>query len=92
MSDGKCPVCDSTVSSLKPIYDEKHLGASIENAKSCTSAAEQRVADLDSEAKLMSQMMSKRDDAKAILEKYNIDRAQSRLTRCARIQIGASRR
>ena len=73
LSDGKCPVCDSTVSSLKPIYDEKHLGASIENAKSCTSAAEQRVADLDSEAKLMNQMMSKRDDAKAILEKYNID-------------------
>ena len=73
LSDGKCPVCDSKVRSLKPIYDEKHLGASIENAKSCTSAAEQRVADLDSEAKLMNQMMSKKDDAKAILEKYNID-------------------
>ena len=26
LSDGKCPVCDSKVRSLKPIYDEKHLG------------------------------------------------------------------
>ena len=29
LSDGKCPVCDSKVRSLKPIYDEKHLCASI---------------------------------------------------------------
>ena len=73
LSDGKCPVCDSKVSSLKPIYDERHLCTSIKDAKSCTSAAEQRVTKLESEAKLMRQEIDKDHDAKIALEKHSID-------------------
>ncbi|MDI1495718.1 MAG: SMC domain-containing protein [Cenarchaeum symbiont of Oopsacas minuta] len=70
--DGKCPVCDSTVDSLKPIYDEKQLNASIEETKSHINAMEQNLTELELECKRITKELDIERDTRSELRKYNI--------------------
>ena len=74
--DGKCPVCDSAVLSLKPIYDEKHLHSAIKEAKSLIIAADESVSKLGFDANHTRDEIEKRHDADIELGKYSIEYAK----------------
>ncbi len=74
--DGKCPVCDSAVLSLKPIYDEKHLHSAIKGAKSLIIAADESVSKLGFDANHTRDEIEKRHDADIELGKYSIEYAK----------------
>lgn len=72
LKDGKCPVCDSTVDHLKPIFQIEHLSQEQKNAESEIHALEQKKLALSREKKETSEKLQKAIMAKSTLDAHSI--------------------
>lgn len=70
--DGKCPVCDSAVDHLKPIFQIEHLVQEQKNAESEITTIEQKKLSLSKEKKEVSEKLQKAIAAKSTLDAHSI--------------------
>ncbi|MBI5145783.1 MAG: SMC family ATPase [Thaumarchaeota archaeon] len=72
LQDGKCPVCDSTVDHLKPIFQIEHLIQEQKNAESEIRTFEQKKLEMSKEKKETSEKLQKAIIAKSTLDAHFI--------------------
>jgi len=72
LQDGKCPVCDSTVDQLKPIFQIGHLIQERQNAESEIHVLEQKKLTLSKEKKETAEKLQKAIMAKSTLDAHSI--------------------
>jgi exonuclease SbcC len=72
LQDGKCPVCDSAVDHLKPIFQIEHLVQEQKNAESEIISLEQKKLALSKEKKEISEKLQKAIAAKSTLDAHSI--------------------
>ncbi|HSA98031.1 MAG TPA: SMC family ATPase, partial [Candidatus Nitrosotenuis sp.] len=72
LQDGKCPVCDSPVERLKPIFQIEHLQQEQQGAESEIKALEQKKLQAAKEKKEISERLQKAIAAKSTLEAHSI--------------------
>jgi len=76
LQDGKCPVCDSHVDTLKPVFQIEHIKEEQENLKSQIKTLEAKKADLIQEEKKIQDNVKKAAAAKATLDAHFIQRPE----------------
>ncbi|WP_042687214.1 AAA family ATPase [Candidatus Nitrosotenuis chungbukensis] len=75
LQDGKCPVCDSAVDRLKPIFQIEHLRQEQQSAESEIHALEQKKLALSKEKKETSEKLQKAIAARSTLDAHSIQNA-----------------
>ncbi|MBM3904826.1 MAG: SMC family ATPase, partial [Thaumarchaeota archaeon] len=76
LQDGKCPVCDSHVDKLKPVFQTEHIKEEQENIKSQIQALESKKSSLIQEEKETLEHGKKATAAKATLDAHSIQRPE----------------
>ena len=72
LKDGKCPVCDSTVDHLKPLFQKKHIEDEIKEIKNKTKKLENEKDELEQNIDSLSDDLEKSKKAETILSTYKI--------------------
>ncbi|HEY8109644.1 MAG TPA: AAA family ATPase, partial [Candidatus Nitrosotenuis sp.] len=72
LQDGKCPVCDSTVDHLKPIFQIERLAQEQKNAESEIHSLEQKKLEMSREKRECSEKLQKAIMAKSTLDAHSI--------------------
>lgn len=72
LQDGKCPVCDSAVDHLKPIFQIEHLAQEQKNTESEIRSLEQKKLALSKEKKETSEKLQRAIMAKSTLDAHSI--------------------
>ena len=72
LQDGKCPVCDSSVDHLKPIFQIEHLAQEQKNTESEIRTLEQKKLALSKEKKETSEKLQRAIMAKSTLDAHSI--------------------
>lgn len=72
LQDGKCPVCDSTVDHLKPIFQIEHLSHEQKNAESEIRALEQKKLEMSREKRDTQDRLQRAIIAKSTLDAHMI--------------------
>lgn len=72
LQDGKCPVCDSSVDHLKPIFQIEHLKQEQQNAEAQTHTLEIKKQQLISQKREFSETLQKAVAAKSTLDAHSI--------------------
>lgn len=72
LQDGKCPVCDSSVDHLKPIFQIEHLKQEQQNAEAQTHTLEIKKQQLISQKREFSEKLQKAVAAKSTLDAHSI--------------------
>jgi exonuclease SbcC len=76
LQDGKCPVCDSDVDKLKPIFQVEHIKKEQEKIKSQIQTLEQKRLQLIQEEKELQDLSKKATAAKATLDAHSIQKPE----------------
>lgn len=76
LQDGKCPVCDSHVDKLKPVFQVEHIKEEQENIKSQIQTLEKKRLALVQEEKETLENSKKATVARATLDAHSIDRPE----------------
>ena len=76
LQDGKCPVCDSHVDKLKPVFQVEHIKEEQEKIKSEIQTLEQSRLQLSQEEKQFSEQSKKATAAKATLDAHSIQKPE----------------
>jgi len=82
LKDGKCPVCDSTVDHLKPLFQKKHIEDEIKEIENKTKKLEDKKDELEQNIGSLSNDLEKSKKAETILSTYKI-KNESELDRIA---------
>ncbi|NWK06096.1 SMC family ATPase [Marine Group I thaumarchaeote] len=82
LKDGKCPVCDSTVDHLKPLFQKKHIEDEIKEIENKTEKLENEKDELEQNIDSLSNDLEKSKNAETILSTYKI-KNESELDRIA---------
>ena len=82
LKDGKCPVCDSTVDHLKPLFQKKHIEDEIKEIENKTEKLENEKDKLEQNIDSLSNDLEKSKNAETILSTYKI-KNESELDRIA---------
>src|SRR5579872_1447111 len=70
--DGKCPVCDSQVDKLNPLFDEKHITSELESLKKKTELLAKDSTTIQSKKKELDMKLSQITKAEGVLSLNNI--------------------
>ena len=74
LKDNKCPVCDSNVEKLNPLFQEEHLKQEMESIQDQIILKEKEIRDVQSKRKEFSQKnLQNARDAEATLRAYSIN-------------------
>ncbi|NDF26231.1 MAG: SMC family ATPase [Nitrosopumilaceae archaeon] len=76
LQDGKCPVCDSHVDKLKPVFQTEHIKEEQEKIKSEIQILEQSRLQLSQEEKQFLEQSKKATAAKATLDAHSIQKPE----------------
>jgi DNA repair protein SbcC/Rad50 len=76
LQDGKCPVCDSHVDTLKPVFQVEHIKEEQENIRVQIQALESRRAHLAQEERETLEHSKKATAARATLDAHSIQRSE----------------
>ncbi|GIS96686.1 MAG: hypothetical protein CM1200mP23_4920 [Nitrososphaerota archaeon] len=72
LKDGKCPVCDSSVDHLKPLFQKKHIENEIEGIKKKVTELENDKDELEQNTVKLSRELEKAKRAETILSTHKI--------------------
>jgi len=72
LKDGKCPVCDSTVDHLKPLFQKKHIEDEIKEIEKKIEKLENKKNELEQNIDSLSDNLEESKKAETILSTYNI--------------------
>ena len=72
MKDGKCPVCDSTVDHLKPLFQKKHIEDEIKEIEKKIEKLENEKNELEQNIDSLSNDLEESKKAETILSTYKI--------------------
>ena len=72
LKDGKCPVCDSTVDHLKPLFQKKHIEDEINAIEKKVAELENKKAELEQNIDSLSDNLEESKKAETILSTYKI--------------------
>ena len=72
MKDGKCPVCDSTVDHLKPLFQKKHIEDEINAIEKKVAELENKKVELEQNIDSLSDNLEESKKAETILSTYKI--------------------
>ena len=72
LKDGKCPVCDSTVDHLKPLFQKKHIEDEIKGIGKKIEKLENEKDELEQNIDILSDDLEKSKKAETILSTYKI--------------------
>lgn len=72
LKDNKCPVCDSVVEKLNPLFQEKHLKEEISQIQDRISTLEKECIACNSDRDVFSEKVQKAREAETILRTYSI--------------------
>ena len=73
LKDGKCPVCDSSVDHLKPLFQKKHIENEIEGIKKKVTELENDKDELEQNTVKLSHELEKAKKAETILSTHKIN-------------------
>jgi len=72
LKDGKCPVCDSTVDHLKPLFQKKHIEDDIDAIEKKITELENKKAELEQNITVLTDDLDESKKAETILSTYKI--------------------
>ena len=72
LKDGKCPVCDSTVDHLKPLFQKKHIEDEIDTIEKKITELENKKAELEQNIIVLTDDLDESKKAETILSTYKI--------------------
>ena len=72
LKDGICPVCNSMVDKLNPLFDEHHIESEISKSKQFISSSEDRLKELDAKRKSLAEQLQQVENARAALAAHKI--------------------
>jgi exonuclease SbcC len=72
LKDGKCPVCDSTVDHLKPLFQKKHIEDELDTIEKKVTELENKKVELEQNITILTDDLDESKKAETILSTYKI--------------------
>ena len=72
LKDGTCPVCNSVVDKLNPLFDEHHIESEITKAKQSITTSEDKLKELEIKRKNLAEKSQQIENARAALAAHKI--------------------